>query len=516
MTDIRMGNPEYLILSPPVLTPSEPPSGPFLLTAGLRARGMDAAFMDLSLMFFMKVFEGVKEERGMPPVRTALDFFRNSIRYEPQRHRTYSGILNSALQRYSSGFPGWRITLMDAEPPCDKHSPSALKEYFGSGAETPFSGFWDYALDGIIKEYRPGRILISISYLSQLPAAVDLHEFLESRGLEPLTGGSLPRSLVHSGDGFDLLEDVFGRLITCDGSSLTDDGKPLLSSLSWPRMISDWDYLAARPVIPFALSTGCYWDRCLFCPDRGWDFNRTPLESLSGFCDGIPSSLPGGRPLIHFLDSASPPAALAQALPVIRSLNASFYGFVRPSEDLLGSGILPELAEDGCLMLQLGVESGSRDLLDRFDKGLDPGTSLEVLEQVTETGIRTYVYLLLGLPGESVADQMMTAALIERAGDTIDYLNISVFNLPRSSELIVRADEFGMSVTDFNAPQHAIRLYSPFTCEGVSPRDSARKFIREDLSGRQHVMRSLKNTPKWFRGPHMAMMDLPGRRDPTG
>jgi len=505
---------EYLILAPPVLNPSEPPSGPFVLAAGLAARGIGADFMDLSLLFFLRVFEDAGGERGVPPAGKALEYFRSADRYEPQLHRTFSGILSSALRRYSERFPGWRLTLMDAEPPCDRHSPTELREYFESGAETPFSGFWEWALDDVIEGYRQSGILISVSYLSQLPAAVDLHRYLVRRGLDPLTGGSLPRSLEHSGQGFDLVEKAFGRIVTGDGSGLAGDGRPFLSDLSWPGMISGWDYLSSRPVIPFPLSTGCYWDRCLFCPDRGWEHYKVPHETLEGFVAGIPDDLPGGRPVLHFLDSAVPPEALRRASDVCGRAGASFYGFVRPSRDLLADGFLEEMSDRGCLMLQMGVESGSAGLLDRFDKGLDPAVSSRVVRNAAAAGIRTYVYMLLGLPGETDADHALTAGLLDEAGDSVDFLNVSVFNLPCSSELMSRALEFGIEPGDFDAPEHAIRLYSPFMWNGVNVRERAREFLRGDLARRPAVARAIRNTPKWFRGSHMAMMDLPGRRSP--
>jgi hypothetical protein len=292
-------------------------------------------------------------------------------------------------------------------------------------------------------------------------------------------------------------------------------GGPALSGLLWPRSLAGREYLSGRPVIPYALSTGCFWDRCLFCPDRGAGFYQVPGEVLGRFIESIPSDLPGGRPLFHFLDSAIPPAALSWARSAVSGQDCSFYGFVRPTSDLLREGNAGDLAADGCLMLQMGVESGSRELMDRFDKGLDPEVSLDVLERVSEAGIRTYVYMLLGLPGETGAHRHATASLLEKAGDAVDFLNISVFNLPRNSELASRAGEFGMRPADFDAPESSIRLYSPFTCEDGNPREEARAFIRDYLALQPAVERALLNTPRWFRGPHMAIMDLPGRCSPA-
>ena len=43
---------DYLVLAPPVCTPAEPPSGAFLLAAGLKGRGYDVGLLDLSLELF--------------------------------------------------------------------------------------------------------------------------------------------------------------------------------------------------------------------------------------------------------------------------------------------------------------------------------------------------------------------------------------------------------------------------------------------------------------------------------
>ena len=51
---------------------------------------------------------------------------------------------------------------------------------------------------------RPRRVLVSLAYLSQLPAAIDLVRFLDRLGVNRAVGGSLPRSLAATGAGLDL------------------------------------------------------------------------------------------------------------------------------------------------------------------------------------------------------------------------------------------------------------------------------------------------------------------------
>ena len=83
-----------------------------------------------------------------------------------------------------------------------------------------------------------------------------------------------------------------------------------------------------------------------------------------------------------------------------------FYGFARPTAKLLADDLIEDAAESGLIMLQLGVESGSKSLLDRYDKGLAPGEAQEVIKRSSSAGVRTYLYLLFGLPDETEGDRL--------------------------------------------------------------------------------------------------------------
>jgi hypothetical protein len=501
---------KYLVTSPPVITPSEPPSGAFLLAGGLAARGIDAGFLDLSLAFFRSVFSRSPTGRGYPDVRSALDYLRGNSSYTPQQHRTASGILNSALRKYSDGFPGWRITLMDAVPPEPVHMPQRIKSICEE-QDTPFTAFWQDHLLPVLHECRPERVLVSLSYLSQLAGGIDLVLTLKRHGFEVVVGGSLLNSLSRTGEGFRLITEVMPEAITGDGSEFPgfSSETPLLDHVSWPVMLEEWDYISGRPVIPCALSTGCYWNRCLFCPDAGRELRVSGADSLDGFLASIPAEIMIRKPLIHFLDSAAPREPLMTALPLLKRFELDFYTFARPEP------WVPELAgvlsEHGCLMLQLGVESGSRRLLDRYCKGISPEISLKAMRKCADAGIRTYVYMLLGLPGETDEDIESSISLLREAGPSVDFINFSIFNLPENCQLTERADEFGIQLLEPDLPDDSIRLYRPFLHEGNNPRVSARASISRDFPRIPSVSEALKRTPNWFRTTHFPLIEMRGR-----
>ncbi len=501
-----------LVISPPVTTPAEPPSGAFLLAAALRARGRRAALLDLSLELFGRLLE---EERlpARGPAAAAVRYLLDAKDgYSPHDHRSATGSIHRLLRGLGSLYPGWKITLMDLEAPARVHDPLALAGLLAEESG-PLAGLWPEALDPVLEATRPSRALISLAYLSQLAAAIDLARHLARRGVETIIGGSLVRSLAMTGRGLDDLSRALPGLSADDGSELT--GEFPLERLTWPLLLGDRPYLSARPVVPLALSTGCHWSRCLFCPDRALPFRPVPLSALSGLLSSMPASVRDRRPVCHLLDSALPPARLAAFLPLAREHGVSFYGFARPTRGLTRGGLLEEAAANGCAMLQLGVESGSRELLERFDKGIDPVEASRVLKIAAAAGIRTYVYLLLGLPGESEADREATLELVRGCDGAIDFLNTSLFNLPRDCELTRRAGELGLEIEEFPGDDAILRLYTPFEVGGLRPRDRARAFLRRRFDPDPKVRAARLRTPRWLRAAHLALMRLPGRRGPA-
>ncbi len=496
-----------MVLAPPVLTPAEPPSGAFMLAAGLAGRGFDTGLLDLSLAFFHEQFDAAD-----PPTRRALQYLMSAEGgYDTDHHRTAAGHLHRRIKRFALRHPGWKLTLMDLVPPERVHHPEALADLLEQ-QPSPFGALWERHLDPTLSRRRPGTVLISVAYLAQLPAAIDLTRYLLRRGIEPVVGGSLPTSLARTGHGMASLEAVFPRIVTGDGRQLFGDsgGAHLLDRLSWPTLLCDKPYLSARPIVPLTLTVGCHWNRCLFCPDRTMPFARVPQRAIADFMSSIPPEVLRRRPVIHLLDSAVPPGPLRRFLPLARKYGTEFYGFARPTRAL--GALLDDAALGGCAMLQLGVEGGSKPLLDRFQKGIDPGEAREVLRTAAAAGIRTYLYLLFGLPGETEGDRLETLKLVTEQVSNVDFLNLSIFNLPRYCELTDRAAEFSMEIGDFAGDDEGIRLYWPFECAGESPRDEARRFLVETFNPHPLVRQARLRTPRWFRAAHLALMNLPHRR----
>ena len=72
------------------------------------------------------------------------------------------------------------------------------------------------------------------------------------------------------------------------------------------------DYFAPGPILPYSASSGCYWNRCAFCPEKAEGVRYDPVSPEAAAREA--RELCSGRnpALIHFLDSAVSPALLSK------------------------------------------------------------------------------------------------------------------------------------------------------------------------------------------------------------
>ncbi len=489
------------VISPPVITASEVPAGAFMLAGGLAARGIQAPIHDLSLGFFRWLFLEHAPQQGYANCTPSLEYLMSpgTDLYDPHKHRSVCGVLQSVLKVYKKKFPGWQLSLMDSVPPGVAHSTAGLVSMAQSGS-TPFSEYfrkWIRETSGTFD-----HALISLAYLSQLPAAVEIAWLLEESGIRVTVGGSLATALHDTGTGLELLRSCFREIALDDGRSLTGETEPFLSKVVWPEFANHWKYLSSRPIIPFPLTTGCTWNRCLFCPDRDKPFSDVATANLKNLLAGGPDN-----PVLHLIDSEIPPRTIAGMLPLLKGKTSGFYGFARPQAEWLKNDLLAKMSDSGCLMLQTGAESGSSVILKKFMKGFSPDTAEKVIAAISDTGMRNYVYLLFGLPGENNEDRILTLEMVKRLQGKIDFMNLSVFNLPEKCELTDRAEEFGIIPGEYDSEASVLRFYRPFqSIDGSDPRREAREFIKNVFKQDQAVVPVLQSTPRWFRAGHMALM----------
>jgi anaerobic magnesium-protoporphyrin IX monomethyl ester cyclase len=92
---------------------------------------------------------------------------------------------------------------------------------------------------------------------------------------------------------------------------------------------------------------------------------------------------------------------------------------------------LKMMKESGCCQIGIGVETVSERSLNRIGKQYNPQTPIISLNRIKAVGIETKVYIMFGIPGETIGDIFATLRFIRNA--PIDHIQILYFTpLPGS------------------------------------------------------------------------------------
>jgi hypothetical protein len=255
------------------------------------------------------------------------------------------------------------------------------------------------------------------------------------------------------------------------------------------------NYLSPGFILPYSASSGCFWNKCSFCPEtaEGSPYIPVPASRAMRELGGL---IKKKKPvLVHLLDNAVSPAlmgAIADDPP-----GAPWYGFARIGKELADPEFCTALKRAGCAMLKLGLESGDQGVLDRMQKGIDLETASRVLKNLRAVGIATYVYLLFGTPAETAMEARRTLDFTVRHGDAITFLNLAIFNMPACSA------EAGAYETE-QFYEGDLSLYTGFRHPRGWDRKQVRLFLDNEFKRHPAVAAIIKKDPPVFTSNHAA------------
>lgn len=495
--------PRVLLLFPPHARNTEPPLGLGLIAAFLRESKVPCRVVDLNAVAGPSLAAAApaglsrRARRAATHVHEAVRLLRAPQGYEsPARYRSQVEFYAAALASASRGQP-WSITPGDfTDLRMPDFGPSAAGMAWAQGRSSPWAPCWETILPPILEDFSPTMIGVSLTYRTQFLPALALAAWVREQAvsLPVVWGGPLLDSLpeetlawlettgpVVHGPGECGIAGLLGRAPPTDGLFRAPYFDDLDLSL----------YFGPRRVIPLTTTRGCYWRRCVFCAESAAPYHCDRRAALFARLDALAAAW--APCFVHFTDNAIPPAVLADL--ATRGSPAPWWGFVRATEDLADADVVRGLARGGCAMLQLGFESASAGLLERMNKGVDPMRFPTILSNLREAGIKSYVYLLFGLPGETDEDRESSLQLC--AGNRPDFLNASLFRLPPSAALAREPERFAMETP--RAAPHDRYLH-------LAGEESRRPAVRRWLSGRflthPAIRPVVSRTPRYYKSSH--------------
>lgn len=110
----------------------------------------------------------------------------------------------------------------------------------------------------------------------------------------------------------------------------------------------------------------------------------------------------------------------------------------------MSPALLKKLRWGGCVALKYGFESASQRVVDRMQKDFRVTDAEKIIRDTRAAGIAPLIFVLVGYPGETEQDFLMTLDFIERNADVLGGVMISTSEIQKGSHLDRHAGEYGV------------------------------------------------------------------------
>jgi radical SAM superfamily enzyme YgiQ (UPF0313 family) len=497
-----------ILIHPPVSKPCEPPAGIARLGGSLKRHGIPFEVMDASL-------EGILNLLGKPPVSPDT-WTRRAFRHLPAHlHRLTQREGYENADRYRRSVLDVNRVIEKSVTPGDVRvslsnyldrafSPLRSRDLITAAErpdKNPFCEYFIERMQGFLEDNEHGAVGFSLNYLNQALCTFSMMGILrrESPRVKIILGGGLVTSWMRRPGWKNPFVGLVDEMVPGPGEEalISILGKQYVKGADSP----DYDsflrnkYFAPGFILPYSASSGCYWHRCSFCPEKAEGNEYRPIAPGQAVEEVKGIAKRSNPVLLHFLDNAMSPALLEEIAH--QGLDSSWYGFVRFTPHLADPDFCAALKRSGCVMLKLGLESGDQDVLDRLEKGIDLDEASRVLRTLKQAGIGTYVYFLFGTPAETLERARRTLNFTVIHGECIDFLNLAVFNMPVSGK-----ESENLETAPFY--EGDLSLYTSFVHPSGWDRASVRTFLDKEFKRHPVIASILRRDPPLFTSNHAA------------
>jgi hypothetical protein len=507
---------DMILIHPPVAKPCEPPGGIGKLCGALSHHGMKYTVLDanleglLSLLKVPPASSDTWTSRALRHLSKHLASLKSWDAYrDGGRYRRAIKDLNRLLEMSARSS---RVRLGLANYEHEDLSPARSKNLVRAAEDpedNPFFSYFRKRLTELLKNEQPSIIGFSLNYLSQALCTFAMIGFIrrECPGVKLVLGGGLVTSWMRRPHWQNPFNGLADHLVAGPGET------PLLSLMGvTPSTNIHYepnydalplrDYFAPGLILPYGSSSGCYWNKCSFCPERaeGNPYIAIPGEEVIRDLFSLVDK--HGPVVIHLLDNAISPSimkAISEHPP-----GMPWYGFARMTRPLTDPDFCLALKRSGCVMLKLGLESGDQDVLDNLQKGVNLEEASAVLKNLKKAGIATYVYLLFGTPREGLIEARRTLEFVVNHHDCIGFLNLAIFNMP-----IYGPQARGMETKTFY--EGDLSLYTSFDHPAGWSRQLIRQFLDKEFKRHPAVAPILRRDPPVFTSNHASFFAMKGR-----
>jgi radical SAM superfamily enzyme YgiQ (UPF0313 family) len=224
-----------------------------------------------------------------------------------------------------------------------------------------------------------------------------------------------------------------------------------------PPDFSDLDldlYLTPKKIIPYSISRGCYWGRCVFCQNRYGDYHMrryqtVPVEKALREMSDLAERYQTDH--FNFSNDVIDPAYLKKFSRAVLDSGKSFiWNTDLRAESAFDAETCRLMADAGLNSVAIGFESGCQKTLDAMDKGNRTEVTREVMKNLYQAGVATQAMGIFGFPGESEADGHETVQFIEENTDRISYYVMGLLMVLPGSKMHETPDAYGVTSISYD------------------------------------------------------------------
>jgi anaerobic magnesium-protoporphyrin IX monomethyl ester cyclase len=222
-------------------------------------------------------------------------------------------------------------------------------------------------------------------------------------------------------------------------------------------------YLTPKTVIPYSISRGCYWGKCVFCQNRYGDYKirryqTVPVEKAVAEMRQL--SLQYHTDHFNFSNDVIDPVYLKQfSRAVIDSGKTFVWNTDLRAEKAFTKDVCRTMAKAGLNAVAIGFESGCQKTLDAMDKGNRVEITREVLKNLYEAGVATQVMGIFGFPGETEQNGEETVRFLEENIDRISYYVMGLLMVMPGSRM--HDDPLAHGVTSISYENNPMKTPEP-------------------------------------------------------
>ncbi len=506
-----------LLIHPPVAKPCEPPAGIARLCPALKHSGIKYTVLDANLEGLLSLLKTPPAASDTWTKRASRHFSRHLASLncwdaykDDGRYRRAIKDLNRLLEVAARSN---RVHLGLANYEHEELSPARSADLVRAAEnpeDNPFYPYFRKRVMDLLKNEPPAMIGFSLNYLSQALCTFAMLGFLrrEAPGIRFVLGGGLVTSWMRRPHWKNPFHGLVDQLVAGPGEA------PLLALLNGKHGDQHFrpdydslpikDHFAPGPILPYSTSTGCYWNRCSFCPERAEGNPYVAIPSDEVIHDLLYLVDKQKPVLIHLLDNAISPAMMKAICE--HPMAVPWYGFARMTRHLTDLDFCLSLKRSGCLMLQLGLESGDQAVLDNLQKGINLEDASSALRNLKKAGIATYVYLLFGTPPEGLTEAQKTLEFVVRHHDSISFLNLAIFNMP-----IYGPEARQVETRTFY--EGDLSLYTSFDHPKAWSRQRIRRYLDKEFRRHSAIAPILRRDPPVFTSNHAPLFVMEGIRE---